>query len=45
MRTEKEVLSQLKEWAKSNELIRAVVLTSSRVSPDSNMDFLSDNFV
>jgi aminoglycoside 6-adenylyltransferase len=42
MRTEKEVLSQFKEWAKRNELIRVAVLTSSRVRPDANIDFLSD---
>ena len=42
MRTEKEVLSQFKEWGKRNKLIRAAVLTSSRVKPDANVDFLSD---
>ncbi|RKD31210.1 aminoglycoside 6-adenylyltransferase [Thermohalobacter berrensis] len=42
MRTEKEVLSQFKEWAERNELIRAAILTSSRAKPDANVDFLSD---
>lgn len=42
MRTECEVLSQLKEWSKRNDLIRGAVLTSSRVTPDANIDFLSD---
>lgn len=42
MRTESEVLSQFKDWAKRNDLIRAAVLTSSRVSPDASIDFLSD---
>lgn len=42
MRTEREVLSQFKEWAKKNDLIRAAVLTSSRALPDANIDFLSD---
>lgn len=42
LRTEKEVLSQFTKWAEENELIRAAVLTSSRVNPESNIDFLSD---
>lgn len=42
MRTEYEVLSQLKEWSKRNDLIRGAVLTSSRVTPDAKIDFLSD---
>ncbi|WP_076545417.1 aminoglycoside 6-adenylyltransferase [Halanaerobium kushneri] len=42
MRTEKEVLSQFQKWARNNELIRAAVLTSSRVKSDSETDFLSD---
>ncbi|MTI71868.1 MAG: hypothetical protein FH751_16590 [Firmicutes bacterium] len=42
MRTEKEVLSQFKKWAKRNKLVRAAVLTSSRVNPDADIDFLSD---
>jgi len=42
MRTEKEVLSQIDEWAQKNELVRAVVLTSSRVDPKKRIDFMSD---
>ena len=42
MRTEEEVYSQFDEWAKNNELIRAAVLTSSRVKPGIEIEFLSD---
>lgn len=42
MRSEKEVLLQLKKWAKEKKFIRAVILTSSRVKNDANIDFLSD---
>ena len=42
MRTEQEVLSQFINWAERNDLIRAAVLTSSRVASDSCIDFLSD---
>ena len=42
MRTDEEVLSQFGEWAKNNELVRAAVLTSSRVDPSREIDFLSD---
>ncbi len=42
MRTEQEVLSCLTAWAENNDLVRAAVLTSSRVSPDASIDFLSD---
>ena len=42
MRTEEEVLSQFDEWAQGNDLIRAAVLTSSRVDPEGTTDFLSD---
>lgn len=42
MRTEYEILSHFKKWAEENDLIRAAVLTSSRVDPDANIDFLSD---
>lgn len=42
MRTEKEVLTQFDIWAQKNDLIRAAVLTSSRVSPEPETDFLSD---
>lgn len=42
MRTEREVLSQFDEWAQGNELVRAAVLTGSRVDPKRQTDFLSD---
>ena len=42
MRTEKEVLSHFKKWAKNSDLIRAAVLTSSRANPEAEVDFLSD---
>mgnify|MGYP006301961727 CR=1 FL=1 len=42
MRTEKEVLSYFKKWARKNDLIRAAVLTSSRANPEAEVDFLSD---
>lgn len=42
MRTEEEVFYQFDEWAKNNELIRAAILTSSRVKPGVEIDFLSD---
>ncbi|MBF8436190.1 aminoglycoside 6-adenylyltransferase [Halanaerobiaceae bacterium Z-7014] len=42
MRTEKEVLSEFKKWAKEKDFIRAAILTSSRVKPDAEIDFLSD---
>ena len=42
MRTEEEVLAQFDEWAQGNDLIRAAVLTSSRVAPERATDFLSD---
>ncbi len=42
MRTEEEVLAQFGEWAHGNDLIRAAVLTGSRVDPDGVTDFLSD---
>ncbi len=42
MRTEKEVLTQFDMWAQKNDLIRAAVLTSSRVDPERETDFLSD---
>ena len=42
MRTEKEVLSHFKKWARKNDLIRAAVLTSSRANPEAEVDFLSD---
>lgn len=42
MRTEEEVLTQLDTWAQRRNLIRAVVLTSSRADPEQVIDFLSD---
>jgi aminoglycoside 6-adenylyltransferase len=42
LRTEKEVLAQFDKWAQGNDLIRAAILTSSRVNPEREMDFLSD---
>jgi len=42
MRTEEEVLSHFKKWARNNELVRAAVLTSSRAKPEAELDFLSD---
>lgn len=42
MRTEQEVLSQLRAWAEANDQIRTAVLTSSRVDADRQTDFLSD---
>lgn len=42
MRTEDEVLTQFDKWAQGNDLIRAAVLTGSRVDPEGVTDFLSD---
>ena len=42
MRTEEEVLRQFNIWAQKNNLIRAAVLTGSRVNPERETDFLSD---
>jgi aminoglycoside 6-adenylyltransferase len=42
MRSEEEVLSHFVDWASENDLVRAAVLTSSRVHPDAPVDFLSD---
>ena len=42
MKTEEEVLTQFTQWARENDVIRAAVLTSSRVQPDPHLDFLSD---
>ena len=42
MRTEKEILVQFDKWAQGNDLIRAAILTSSRVNPERETDFLSD---
>lgn len=42
MRTEDEVLSYFGKWARENDLVRAAILTSSRVNPERRTDFLSD---
>lgn len=42
MRTEKKILSHFINWASANELIRAAILTSSRVNESAKIDFLSD---
>lgn len=42
MRTAEQVLTQFKEWAQENELVRAAILTSSRANPDRETDILSD---
>ena len=42
MRTQEQILSQVTEWSRGNDVVRAAVLTSSRVDPDSHIDYLSD---
>ncbi|MFI5173528.1 MAG: aminoglycoside 6-adenylyltransferase [Terriglobia bacterium] len=42
MRTESEVLAQIATWAQGNDLVRAAILTGSRVDPKPKTDFLSD---
>lgn len=42
MRTEKELLKQFQNWAEENPVIRAAILTSSRVNPEACIDILSD---
>ncbi|MFW6029705.1 MAG: aminoglycoside 6-adenylyltransferase [Halanaerobiales bacterium] len=42
MKSEEEILTQFKEWANDNELVRTAVLTSSRARENANVDFLSD---
>ncbi len=42
LRTSKEILTTFSDWAHSNDIVRAAVLTSSRVKPDINVDDLSD---
>lgn len=39
MRTEEEVLRQFNLWAQKNNLIRAAVLTGSRVNPDQVVEY------
>ena len=42
LRSQEEVLQQLVEWARGNEVVRAAVLTSSRANPKRETDILSD---
>jgi aminoglycoside 6-adenylyltransferase len=42
VRTDNQVLEQVKNWAKFNEVVRTVILTSSRVKSDNMVDDLSD---
>jgi len=42
LRTEAEVLGHFGQWAGESDLVRAAVLTSSRVHPDAPVDELSD---
>ncbi len=42
VRTENEVLTHITTWANENDLVRAVILTSSRVHPHRTPDALSD---
>ena len=42
LRTEEEVLTQLSDWARGNDVVRAAILTSSRANPERETDFLSD---
>jgi len=42
LRSQEQVLTQFKEWARENELVRAAILTSSRANPERETDILSD---
>lgn len=42
MRTQKQILEQFDAWSRSNELVRAAILTSSRANPKRETDVLSD---
>lgn len=42
MKQENEIYRKLQSWAKENESIRAIILTSSRANPNSLTDILSD---
>jgi len=42
LRSQEEVLEQLVQWARKNEIVRAVVLASSRANPKRETDILSD---
>ena len=37
-----EVVRQLTQWAKHQESVRAMLLTSTRANPHASVDFLSD---
>jgi len=42
MNTTKDMVQTVTDWAKDNENVRAVVLTSSRANPQAPVDRLSD---
>jgi aminoglycoside 6-adenylyltransferase len=42
MQSEKAVIENLLNWANNNDIVRTVILTSSRVRDEANIDFLSD---
>jgi len=42
MRNESEVMTQFMNWGKKINIVRAAILTSSRVKKNENIDFLSD---
>jgi len=42
MQQEKEVIEKLQNWANENNSVRAVILTGSRVTPNSHTDIFSD---
>lgn len=42
MRCENELMNEFMNWASNNEIIRAAILTSSRVNNKKEIDFLSD---
>lgn len=42
MTTTSEIFNRFQDWARSNEEIKAAVLTGSRVIPGARVDFLSD---
>jgi len=42
MQQEKEVLEKIQNWANENDSVRTVILTSSRVTPNSYADIFSD---
>lgn len=42
MRNQEQLLSHFVEWAHNNKVVRTAIMTSSRVSEDAKIDFLSD---